>query len=82
MFGPNKTKYINLRVFNIIIRTNESKVNHPKDNLEIIFGDETLEYKKVNTSLSKIFYYLLYLLILLPVIIIVAYWHVQKYLAH
>lgn len=73
MFGPNKTKYINLRVFNIIIRTNESKVNHPKDNLEIIFGDETLEYKKVNTSLSKIFYYLLYLLILLPVIIIVAY---------
>ena len=72
MFGPNKTKYINLRVFNIIIRTNESKVNHPKDNLEIIFGDETLEYKKVNTSLSKIFYYLLYLLILLPVIIIVA----------
>ena len=82
MFGPNKTKYINLRVFNIIIRTNESKVNHPKDNLEIIFGDETLEYKKVNNSLSKIFYYLLYLLILLPVIIIVAYWHVQKYLAH
>ena len=73
MFGPNKTKYINLRVFNIIIRTNESKLNHPKDNLEIIFGDETLEYKKVNTSLSKIFYYLLYLLILLPVIIIVAY---------
>ena len=73
MFGPNKTKYINLRVFNIIIRTNESKLNHPKDNLEIIFGDETLEYKKVNTCLSKIFYYLLYLLVLLPVIIIVAY---------
>ena len=48
----------------------------------LIFGDETLEYKKINTSLSKMFYYLLYLLILLPIIIIVAYWHVQKYLTH